>query len=111
MIRRSAVSAVAAGLLLLMIPSPSTGQVNSPPTNPSTPPRDTRPSQNATAIIRGRILAGDTGRPLRRARITESSPELGRDNRKTSTNGDGRYEVKDLPDGRYTDTVTLAIAE
>jgi hypothetical protein len=33
------------------------------------------------AAIRGRVLAGDSGRPLRRARITVSAPELGRESR------------------------------
>ncbi|HMB80521.1 MAG TPA: carboxypeptidase-like regulatory domain-containing protein, partial [Vicinamibacterales bacterium] len=48
----------------------------------------------------------DTGRPLRRARITLSGPELGREGRSTSTNLDGRYEMADLPAGRYTIRVT-----
>jgi len=71
------------------------------------PPRDTRPAtQSGTAIIRGRVVAADTGRPLRRARITLSGPELGREGRSTSTNLDGRYEMADLPAGRYTIRVT-----
>jgi protocatechuate 3,4-dioxygenase beta subunit len=37
--------------------------------------------------------------------ISVSSPELGRDTRTSSTDADGRYEVKDLPAGRYTITV------
>ena len=68
------------------------------------PVRDAAP-QNAragSAIVRGRVLAGDTGRPLRRVRITVISPELGREPRTTSTGLDGRYEVSDLPAGRYT---------
>jgi len=71
------------------------------------PPRDTRPAtQSGTAIIRGRVVAADTGRPLRRARIALSGPELGREGRSTSTNLDGRYEMADLPAGRYTIRVT-----
>jgi hypothetical protein len=69
----------------------------------SAPVRDAAP-QNArtgSAIVRGRVLAGDTGRPLRRVRITVISPELGREPRTTSTGLDGRYEVSDLPAGRY----------
>ena len=68
-----------------------------------TPPRD-RPrarAQIGTAAIRGRIFAGDTGRPLRRARINVSAPELGDEGRTVSTDADGRYEVTDLPAGRY----------
>lgn len=51
------------------------------------------------------LLAADTKRPLRRARIQVSAPELGGENRTTSTNADGRYEIKDLPAGHYTVTV------
>jgi protocatechuate 3,4-dioxygenase beta subunit len=69
------------------------------------PARDRTPAQTGTAVIRGRIFAADNGRPLRRARITLSAPELGSENRTTSTNPEGRYEVKDLPAGRYSMTV------
>ncbi|MGH9141274.1 MAG: MSCRAMM family protein, partial [Vicinamibacterales bacterium] len=68
-----------------------------------TPPRDQRPqAQTGTAIIRGRVFAGDTGKPLRRARISLSAPELAGNNRTTSTDADGRYELTDLPAARYT---------
>jgi carboxypeptidase family protein len=68
-----------------------------------TPPRDQRPqAQAGTAIIRGRVFAGDTGKPLRRARISLSAPELAGDNRTTSTDADGRYELTGLPAARYT---------
>src|SRR5262245_16841531 len=71
------------------------------------PARDPRqaPAATGTASIKGRIFAADTGRPLRRARIVLTAPELGGENRQTSTNADGRYEIKDLPAGRYTITV------
>lgn len=73
-------------------------------------PRDNvrPPTPLGTAVIRGRVFAADTGRPLRRARITVSAPELGSgpdSSRQTSTNPDGKYEIKDLPAGRYTVSV------
>ena len=70
------------------------------------PPRDARPAQTGTAAIKGRVFAADTGKPLRRARISVSAPELGGNGKTASTNADGRYEIKDLPAGRYTVTVT-----
>jgi hypothetical protein len=69
------------------------------------PTRDARPAATGTAVIRGRIFAADTNKPLRRARITVQAPELGGEPRSTSTNADGRYEIKELPAGRYTITV------
>jgi protocatechuate 3,4-dioxygenase beta subunit len=62
--------------------------------------------QTGAGSIRGRIVALDTGKPLSRARITLSAPELGPDGRLTSTNGDGRYEINDLPAARYTLSVS-----
>ncbi len=63
-----------------------------------TPPGSAE-EQKGTAAIRGRILAAETGRPLRGARITVSAPGV---TRSTSTNSRGEYEVKDLPAGRFT---------
>src|SRR5213593_3813256 len=74
-----------------------------PQTNP---PRDVQVAQTGTAVIGGRILAADTGRPLRRAQIRLTAPELGREPRTTSTDADGRYEFTELPAGRYTVTVS-----
>jgi hypothetical protein len=82
-------------------------QAGAPPRQP--PPRDARATTaTGTAVIRGRVFAADSTKPLRRAHITVSSPELGRDRRETSTNLDGRWEVKDLPAGRYTIEVQRA---
>ena len=66
-------------------------------------PRDAQPStEKGTAIIRGRIVASDTGKPLRRARVTITAPELAGEPHNTSTDDDGRYEFTDLPGGRFT---------
>lgn len=56
-----------------------------------------------TAVVRGRITAADTGRPLRRALVTVAS--LDRNDRRTiSTNAQGQYEIGELPAGRYNVT-------
>ena len=68
--------------------------------HPQAPAAKTPPAK--TAIISGRILAADTGRPLRRAQVTLTGPE-----RRTANTGlDGRYEFKGLAAGRYTISVT-----
>ena len=73
------------------------------------PPRDAGAAPRTatgTASIRGRIFAADSGRPLRRARIQVNGPGLPNNGLTTSTDADGRYEVKDLPGGRYNINVT-----
>ena len=73
------------------------------------PPRDAAQGPRiatGTAVIRGRVFAADSGRPLRRARIQVNGPGLPNNGLTTSTDADGRYEIKDLPGGRYTINVT-----
>lgn len=66
------------------------------------PPRDTIPEKKGTAAIRGRVTVAGTGRPLRRARINISAAELGQAaSRTTSTDLDGKFEIKDLAPARY----------
>jgi protocatechuate 3,4-dioxygenase beta subunit len=75
---------------------------------PGAPPRDTQAEEKTgTAIIKGKVLAAETGSPLRRAQIRLLSPEL-RGGRVATTDADGRYEFKDLPAGRYSLTVSKA---
>ncbi len=73
-----------------------------------TPPRDTSaPEKKGTGVIRGTVVAGDTGRPLRRAQITVAGVGLGQDARRTTSTGpDGTFAVKELPAARYRITVT-----
>src|SRR5213592_1579652 len=68
------------------------------------PPRDNPrpPLESGTAVMRGRVVAAENGRPLRRAQIRLTAPELGAGpGRVTSTDEEGRYEVDGLPAGHY----------
>jgi hypothetical protein len=78
--------------VLLALPERAAAQPASPPAKPA-------------SVIRGRVTAADTGRPLRRAQITVSAA-ASLDRRSTSTNSRGEYELRDLPAGRYTLAVT-----
>ena len=51
------------------------------------------------------VVAADDSRPLRRASVRVTAPELG-EPRSTTTDPSGRYEIADLPAGRYIVTVS-----
>jgi protocatechuate 3,4-dioxygenase beta subunit len=63
--------------------------------------RDTRGTQKGTAQIRGRVVAAETGTPLRRAQVLLSSPET-QFRRAATTDSEGRFEFADLPAGRFS---------
>ncbi len=68
-------------------------------------PRDPATEKKGTATIKGRVTSGDSGRPLRRVQVRLTAPEL-TEPRTTSTNLQGAYEFADLPEGRYTLSVS-----
>src|SRR5215472_1353639 len=63
-----------------------------------------REPKTGTAVLRGRIVAGDTGSPVRRAQVRISGPDIG--SKTALTDNQGRYEFKDLPAGRFNVSVT-----
>jgi hypothetical protein len=68
-------------------------------------PAGAQPSRNdaqttGTAQIRGRVFDAEAGKPLRRAQIRINSADF-RQNRVTTSDGQGRYEFTELPAGRY----------
>lgn len=66
------------------------------------PGRAQQPSpQDGTATIRGRVTAADTGRPLRRVRVSVATPEVRGTLQTVVTDADGRYEIIGLRPGRY----------
>ena len=56
------------------------------------PPRDNVPAPTGTAKISGRVVAADTGSPIRRAQINVNSRDA-QFNRSVTTDSEGRYEL------------------
>lgn len=72
------------------------------------PPRDPGAANEAgTAVIRGRVVAADTGQPVRRVQVRAYSGD-GRGSRMASTDAEGRFELRDLPAGRWNLSATKA---
>jgi hypothetical protein len=58
-----------------------------------------------TSVMRGQVIAADTGSPIRRAQVRISSLDA-RESRVIATDAQGRFEIKELPAGRYTMTAS-----
>jgi hypothetical protein len=79
------------------------GQQTQPGQPGRTPARPLRPGETppkGTAILKGQVLAAVTGTPIRRVQVRAMSNE-GRGGGVTSTDNEGRYEIKELAAGRY----------
>jgi hypothetical protein len=63
-----------------------------------------RQPKTGTGILRGRVLASDTGTPIRRAQVRVMSPDIG--TKTALTDAQGRFEFKDLPASRFNMSVT-----
>ena len=86
----------------------SPAQITPPQTTP-TPPAPTAAPQ--PAILRGHVVAADSGQPLRKAQVRamliDPPPDFTRGafrERSTTTDVDGKYELADLAPGRYNVT-------
>ena len=80
------------------------GQSQGQGQRPQQPARDTPAQPTAPAPsgkISGRVVAADTGRPIKRARVFVNAAELP-GGRGMLTDDSGTYEITDLPAGRYT---------
>jgi hypothetical protein len=107
---------VLAGFGLLFIAPAATAQTAAPPVPGQQPPPRTMPGMPApsrdnpqektgTAVLSGRVVAADSGKPLRRALVRASSQETPQ-GRSVSTDGDGRWQLKNLPAGNYRVTIS-----
>jgi hypothetical protein len=72
------------------------------------PPRDSAATpQTGTAIIRGRVTLASGAQPVARASVRASSPTL-KTPRAVKTDANGRYEISELPAGKYVVSVVKA---
>lgn len=109
--------AIASLVALVLIPAGASAQVQLPPGGVvggvvggivpagQAPARDTAPPKTGTSRIRGRVVAVESGQPVRRAVVRLTSPDF-REAKSTSTDTDGRYEFRELPAGRYSLTAS-----
>ena len=93
---------------------PPGGQMQQPPAG--APGRGQRPMRaqpqrvdapRGSSIMRGQIIAADNGSPIRRAQVRVTSPDA-REGRVATTDAQGRFEIKELPAGRYTISASKA---
>jgi carboxypeptidase family protein len=81
--------------------------INGPPDMPvQLPGMGPRQPKTGTGRLRGRVLSADTGGPVRRAQVRITSPDIG--SKSALTDGEGRYEFRDLPAGRFNMSATKA---
>jgi hypothetical protein len=59
-----------------------------------------RQFKTGTGRIRGRVVAADSGSPVRRATVTITSPDIA--TKAAITDADGRFEFRDLPASKFT---------
>jgi hypothetical protein len=67
-------------------------------------PRDRAQVPQGTAVISGRVLTADTGRPVKRARVVVAGG--GRGGRTATTDDQGRYRIDELGAGNYMVTAS-----
>jgi protocatechuate 3,4-dioxygenase beta subunit len=67
-------------------------------------PMPGRQMKTGTGQIRGRVLAAETGAPIRRAQVRIASPDVVA--KAALTDAEGRFEFRDLPGSRFTITAS-----
>jgi hypothetical protein len=84
-------------------PMPQPARPGPPPM--SAPVRDNQPEKVGTAVLSGRVVDAETGKPLRRALVRATSSETPQ-GRSVSTDADGRWQLKSLPAASYRISVS-----
>jgi protocatechuate 3,4-dioxygenase beta subunit len=58
-----------------------------------------RQPKTGKARLRGRVMAAESGGPVRRAQVRITGPDIG--SKTATTDAEGRFEFRDLPAGRF----------
>ena len=80
---------------------PQTARPSEPQRMPARPLRPGETPPKGTGVLKGQVLTAGSGAPVRRAQVRATSMEA-RGGGVTSTDAEGRYEIKELPAGRYS---------
>jgi hypothetical protein len=100
---------VGLGVAVLNAQGPQPGGQQGTRPSPQQPARDTPAQQTAAPVpagrMTGRIVAADTGRPVKRARVFITAAELP-GGRGMLTDDSGVFDFTELPAGRYTLTAS-----
>lgn len=96
----AAAALVAACAMAAFAPLPAFAQGGGFRPPPRMLPQGQEPPKG-TAVLRGMVVAADTGAPVRRAQVRASAPGSG-DTRTMLTDEQGRFELRELQGGRYT---------
>ncbi len=92
------------GPALVLPRTSASGQASAPgQVTPARPPTQGAEAAKGTAVIKGTVVAMDTGAPLRRVQLRAfgTTPAAG-GTRVTTTDDQGRFELRELAAGRYT---------
>jgi uncharacterized protein (DUF2141 family) len=104
------VTAASVAVLSAQGQQPGSAQPGSQAARPAQQPARDTPAQPSTAPVvagrlSGRVLAADTGRPVKRARVFITAAELP-GGRGVLTDDSGTFDFTELPAGRYTLTAS-----
>ncbi|HTM33752.1 MAG TPA: carboxypeptidase-like regulatory domain-containing protein, partial [Vicinamibacterales bacterium] len=88
------------------VPGSGRGTTQPQPGSTRAPARDNpKPDEKGTAVLRGQVVASDSGTPIRRAQVRLSGIGM-RESRLATTDAQGRFEIRDLNGGRYSLTAS-----
>src|SRR5262245_2114269 len=72
-------------------------------TAPRMPARDPRVTTvTGTAVVRGVVVDATSGAPIRRATVRVFGPPFRENSPSALTDDEGRFEIKELPAGKFT---------